>query len=148
MKVQVRKINEKDQEQIIIECVEVTKEVEEIKSFALSKGTTLTGILEERIFTFPLSAVYYFEAVDERIFAYTKNHSYEMKMRLYQVEDLYKEHHFIRCGKSFVINLLKLQSISPALNGRFTAHMKNGEKIMVSRQYVQSLKKAVLGGAF
>lgn len=146
MKVQVRKISEKDQEQIIIECVDLTREVEEIRSFALSKGTTLTGLLEERLHTFPLSAVFYFEAVDERVFAYTKSHSYEMKVRLYQVEDLYKEHHFIRCGKSFVINLLKLQSISPALNGRFTAHMKNGEKIMVSRQYVPALKNAVLGG--
>ena len=36
MKVQVRKINEKDQEQLIIECVEVTKEVEEILEKSLS----------------------------------------------------------------------------------------------------------------
>lgn len=147
MKVQVRKIEEKEQEQIIIECVDLTREVEEIRAFALSKGTTLTGLLEERVHLFPLSAVYYFEAVDERVFAYTKTHAYEMKVRLYQLEELYQNQHFIRCGKSFVINLLKLGSISPALNGRFTAHMKNGEKIMVSRQYVPALKKAVLGGA-
>jgi DNA-binding LytR/AlgR family response regulator len=41
---------------------------------------------------------------------------------------------------------MKLESISPALNGRFTAHMKNGEEIIISRQYVPEIKCAVLGG--
>ena len=41
---------------------------------------------------------------------------------------------------------MKLESISPALNGRFTAHMKNGEKIIISRQYVPEIKRTVLGG--
>lgn len=58
----------------------------------------------------------------------------------------YADKHFIRCSKSFVINLIKLESISPALNGRFTAHMKNGEKIIISRQYVPDIKRAVMGG--
>ena len=30
---------------------------------------------------------------------------------------------------------MQLDSISPALNGRFYAHMKNGEKLVISRQY-------------
>jgi len=41
---------------------------------------------------------------------------------------------------------MKLESISPALNGRFTAHMKNNETIIISRQYVPDMKRAVLGG--
>ncbi|MCI7234323.1 MAG: LytTR family transcriptional regulator DNA-binding domain-containing protein [Oscillospiraceae bacterium] len=39
---------------------------------------------------------------------------------------------------------MKIESVSPALNGRFTAHMKNGERVIISRQYVPALKKAVL----
>jgi DNA-binding LytR/AlgR family response regulator len=32
------------------------------------------------------------------------------------------------------------------MNGRFAAHMKNGETVIISRQYVPDLKRAVMGG--
>lgn len=146
MKVHIRQINDKADECLIIECVEVTPDIESIRSYALTKGTSLTGSADNRIYQFNLSDVYYFEAVDERVFAYTKSNSYELKIRLYELENAYADKHFIRCSKSFVINLMKLESISPALNGRFMAHMKNSEKIIISRQYVPDMKRAVLGG--
>lgn len=146
MKVNIKQINDKADECIIIECVEITPDIESIRSYALTKGTTLTGSVDERIYQFNLSDVLYFEAVDERVFAYTKNRSYELKIRLYELESAYADKHFIRCSKSFIINLMKLDSISPALNGRFRAHMKNGEIIIISRQYVPEIKQAVLGG--
>ena len=123
-----------------------TPDIESIRSYALTKGTTLTGSIDERIYQFNLSDIFYFEAVDERVFAYTKSKAYELKIRLYELENAYSDKHFIRCSKSFIINLMKLESISPALNGRFTAHMKNGENIIISRQYVPEIKRAVLGG--
>ncbi|NLO16022.1 MAG: LytTR family transcriptional regulator [Clostridiales bacterium] len=146
MKVRIKQISSKANECLIIECVEVTPDIESIRSYALTRGMTLTGSLDERIYQFNLSNVFYFEAVDERVFAYTKVRSFELKIRLYELENAYADKHFIRCSKSFIINLMKLESISPALNGRFTAHMKNGEKIIISRQYVPEVKRAVLGG--
>ena len=146
MKVRIKQISSKANECLIIECVEVTPDIESIRSYALTRGMTLTGSLDERIYQFNLSNVFYFEAVDERVFAYTKARSFELKIRLYELENAYADKHFIRCSKSFIINLMKLESISPALNGRLTAHMKNGEKIIISRQYVPEVKRAVLGG--
>ena len=146
MRVTVRQIPNRADEQVVIECAEITKVVEDIRAYALSKGTTLTGVHADRICQLELENVYYFEAVDERVFAYTAEMVYEMKMRLYELENAYSDRYFARCSKSFIINLLKLESISPALNGRFTAHMKNGEKITISRQYVPALKRAVVVG--
>ena len=34
---------------------------------------------------------------------------------------------------------MKLQSISPALAGRYTAHMKNGEELIISRKYAPAV---------
>lgn len=132
MNVQVKQIDEKDKECVIIECVEVTKEVDSIRAFAMTTGANLTGHVDNHIVQFKLSDVYYFEALDEKVFAYTEDDSYELKMRLYELENAYEDNHFIRCSKSFIINLMLLDSISPALNGRFTAHMRNNEKIMMS----------------
>jgi DNA-binding LytR/AlgR family response regulator len=147
MKVTVKPIKNKESEQVVIECVEITREVREIEAFVSSRGDILSGYEGERLYTFPLSGVFYFEAVDERCFAYTKERVYELKIRLYVLEEAYREKFFARGSKSVLINLLKLDSISPALNGRFTALMKNGEKLIISRQYAAAFKKAILEGA-
>lgn len=147
MRVRIRKIADKQNEQVIIECVEETSEIREIEAYIRSKGTEISGIgTEHSMKQFHLTDVYYFEALDEKVFAYTLEDVYEIKMRLYEVEETYAKHHFVRCSKSVVMNLMQLDSISPALNGRFFARMKNGEKLMISRQYAQKIKQIVMGG--
>lgn len=146
MKTIIRKVQQKEEEQVVIACVEITPEIKDIYSYAMTKGTELSGVAQGAISRFRLEDVCYFEALDEKVFAYTSNQVYELKLRLYEVEEAYQKYHFIRCSKSMVLNLMKLSGISPALNGRFLAHMQNGEKIMISRQYVPALKKAVMNG--
>ena len=41
---------------------------------------------------------------------------------------------------------MKVRSIKPALNGRFTAILQSDEEIIISRKYVPELKKALKGG--
>ena len=66
---------------------------------------------------------------------------YEIKNKLYELDELYHKRQFFRCSKSVLINLLKVESVKPALNGRFTAKLSNGEQIIISRQYVAELKR-------
>ena len=147
MQVSIRRIPDKEKEQVIIECVDVTPEVRDIYSYVQNKGTEICGIIDgEYQKKFRLQEVYYFEALDEKVFGYTKDSVFELKMRLYEVEKEYESRHFVRCSKSVVLNLMLLDGISPALNGRFFAHMKNGEKLMISRQYASHVRKVVMGG--
>lgn len=146
MKVRIQTIEDENAEQVIIECVRQTADIIDIKNYIAAKGATLSGTLNERLYQLRLKDVFYFEAVGEKVFAYTEKDVYELKSRLYELEASYKDKHFIRCSKSVVLNLMKIQSLSPALSGRFTAHMKNNENIIISRQYVSQLKAAVLGG--
>lgn len=147
MRVTIKKIAEKEKEQVVIECVEVTQEINEIEAYVESKGTTLSGTMDgQRMKQFALKEVFYFEAIDEKVFAYTAEAVYELRLRLYEVEQAYEKYHFVRCSKSVVLNLMLLDGISPALNGRFFAHMKNGEKLMISRQYASQVKQIVMGG--
>lgn len=146
MRTQLRKIKDKNSEQVIIECVEITPEIKEIYAYATSKGRELTGSCGEYTKKFRLEDVFYFEAVEKKTFAYTKDDVFEVRMKLYEIVEAFEGQHFIRCSKSIVVNLMKLEKISPILNGKFLAHMKNGEQVIVSRQYVPELKAAVMGG--
>lgn len=144
MNVIIKSVDAGEKEQVIIECCEVTEEVERIRLFAEGSGQTLSGSIDGRLYSVNIADIYYFEAADERIFAYCENKVYEVRGRLYEIERRLSESSFLRCSKSTVINLMKIESVSPALNGRFTAYMKNGERVIISRQYVPALKKAVL----
>lgn len=46
----------------------------------------------------------------------------------------------------YYVEAVEIQSIKPALNGRFCAILQSGEEIMISRKYVPELKKALKGG--
>lgn len=146
MKVIIKKVQSQELEQVIIECAEMTKEITDIYSYALSKGEELSGMIDGHMQKVRLEDICYFEALDEKLFAYTHTQVFEIKLRLYEAEHTYAPYHFIRCSKSVVINLMQLKSISPALNSRFLAHLKNGEKIIISRQYIGPIKKIVFGG--
>lgn len=145
MRVRIRQIDDKLAEQVIIECVEMSPKIESIQSYVTSLGTTLSGIYENRLYGFSLLDVHYFEAVEERVFAYTSTKIYELKTRLYELEHAYMSKGFVRCSKSLLVNLMFIDSLSPALNGRFIAHMHSKEKLIISRQYVPELKRVLLG---
>jgi len=145
MKVSIRNIDAISEERVVIECVSVTPEIEEIRAFAQAKGQGLSGIAEDgQMERIPLDSVYYFEAVDEKCFACTENKVYEIRRRLYEIEKAYEDYYFVRCSKSVVLNLMNLGSVSPALAGRYTAHMRNGEKLIISRKYAPGLIARVM----
>ena len=40
-----------------------------------------------------------------------------------------------------IVNLGKIRSVAPSVNGKLDAKLTNGETVVISRQYVQALKK-------
>ena len=82
-----------------------------------------------------------FEAIDNKVFAYGRKNVYEVKEKLYQLEELLGSVPFMRASKSMIINLDKIRYLSPAFGGRFEALLENQEKVIISRQYVPVLKE-------
>lgn len=145
LKVVVQEIGREQEEQAIILCYEVNEDVNSIVSFIKAAGGTLAGYVDEKACQIPLQDVFFVEAVDNRVFAYTVDKVYELKCKLYEFVASYEHRRFFRCSKSFVINLMKIDNVRPILNGRYLATLFNGEEIMISRQYVPELKKRLLG---
>lgn len=146
MELKLFKVAKEQAEQIEIRCHEITEEVREIVAFVKTRQGQLTGVQEGKQYEVPVSDILYIEAVDNKVFLYTKKQVYETKQKLYELEDLLREKYFLRVSKSLLLNLMKVQSIKPALNGRFMAVLQSGEEIIISRKYVPELKKALKGG--
>lgn len=145
MEININRIGNDEKERLELYCRSMSSEVLEIVSFVKSRQGQLTGFTEGRQYEIPVSDVFYIEGVDNRVFIYCEEQVYETHYRLYELEEELKEKHFFRASKSVLLNLMKVDSIKPALNSRFTAVLLNGEQIIISRKYVPELKKALKG---
>lgn len=146
MDIKVLKIAKSQPEQVEIRCHEVTEQVQEIVTFVKSRQGNLTGTIGEKQYEIPISDIHYIESVDNKTFLYGSQKVYETRQKLYEMEEILREKYFLRVSKSLLLNLMKVQWIKPALNGRFTAVLQNGEELLISRKYVPELKKALKGG--
>lgn len=142
----ITKLDDDKPEMVEIHCHTISDEVREIVAFVKSRQGKLTGIIEGRQYEVAVMDIDYVESVDNKTFFYTKSAVYETKQKLYELEDLLREKYFLRVSKSLLLNLMKVCSIQPAFNGRFTAVLQTGEEVMISRKYVPELKKALKGG--
>lgn len=146
MDITILRITKNQPEQLEIRCHEVTDQIREIVTFVKSRQGQLTGIIADKQYEIPVVDIHYIESVDNKVFLYSSKQVYETKQKLYELEEILKEKYFIRVAKSLLLNLMKVRSIKPILNGRFVAILQNGEEIIISRKYVPDLKKALKGG--
>lgn len=130
-----------DEDVVIVRCASPDQRlISMLLSFQAAK-TDLTGYLDDKIVRLNYQDIFYFEANENRVFAYCDSEVYEVRYRLYELENLFTALDFVRCSKSLIVNMEKIESLSPLFSGKLEAHLKNGEKIVISRQYVHTLKE-------
>ena len=110
-----------------------------------SRQGAVEGIKNDRQFRLPVVDIFYIESVDDRTFIYLEQDCYESRKKLYEFEEILTSRRFARISKSVIINLMKIVSISPALNGRFLCKLTNGEEVIISRKYVPEIKEKLKG---
>lgn len=141
MKVSIEEIDKELTEEIIIKCHEVDENILRLIKILKDEKDILIGYDNENIHRIKISDIYYFEAVDNKVFIYCKKRVFESKQKLYELEDICSGKKFFRASKSVIINLMKLSSVKPSFSGRFEARLDNNESVAVSRHYVPVLKK-------
>ena len=145
MELQIRQIGAGEREMVLICCRAVTEEVREIAAFVRSRQGSLSGTRDAKQYEIPVSELFYIESVDGKTFLYTREQVYETPYRIYELEELLRPKHFLRVSKAMLLNLMKIRSIQPALNGRLSAVLQSGEEVIISRSYVKGLKAALRG---
>jgi len=126
--------------EITIKAKVLDEELSEIIACLSLIGNTVAGTRDGVVSFIPLREIFYFESVDNKTFFYTKDEVYETKAKLYKLSEKLSDTSFVRISKSTIANLKKLKSIKRAKGSRLEAELVNGEKLLVSRQYVNDIK--------
>ena len=141
MKITILEKQAGEEDEIIVKCDYLDESLTKlINQFKSGKGKMNFYKDAKIVFVDPRD-VLYFESVDDNVFAYTKDEVYETKSRLYQLENELPSDTFFRASKAVIVNVDKIDSLLPVFGGRFEAVLHNGYKVVISRNYLSTLKE-------
>lgn len=130
-----------EEDEIIIKCDNPDQSVFGMLNKIKNQNTKMAFYKDSQICLVEQKDIFYFESVDDVVFAYTADEVFETKSKLYQLEFELPRDTFFRANKAVIVNVDKIKNLSPAFSGRFEAKLKNGYKVIISRNYVPVLKE-------
>ncbi|MGG2066816.1 LytTR family DNA-binding domain-containing protein [Bacillus sp. S14(2024)] len=89
----------------------------------------------------PFSEVIYLEAKDKKTYVNAEELSGTHKYSLQEFEYLLPRDAFIRCHRSFIVNVNHIKAIYPDTHSTFLLSMDNGERVPVSQSYASYFRK-------
>jgi DNA-binding LytR/AlgR family response regulator len=109
---------------------------------ALTDGKSVVTIkTQDGWIPIPFSRVIYLESKDKKTLVYTVDSSGTHKNSLQEFEYMLPKDYFIRCHRSFIVNINQIKEIYPDTHSTFVLLMKNGDRVTVSQTYSSYFRK-------
>jgi len=141
MKIEID-IDEKYNDLLVqIKAPALTADIEKMISIMRMIDMQLAVKKNDEIILLETNQILYFETVERNTFVYTKEDTYEVDLKLYEVEQQLIEQGFIRISKTYILNLKKIQSLKADINRKIKVTLINGEQLIVSRNYADELRR-------
>ncbi|KKY01490.1 MULTISPECIES: LytTR family DNA-binding domain-containing protein [Paraclostridium] len=131
------------EDQVVIYCREENQEIRKIKGFIKNINTKLCTSLDFKKVMITPDEIYYIESVDKKTFVYIKDKVLECSLKLYEIEDRFKEFSFFRANKSTIVNVMYIKDINILLNRNLLVTLESKEKITISRRNVKDFRKLI-----
>lgn len=135
-------IDKQKEEEIKIICHYKRDWFDKIEQLANGNEISLsiTGYENNDIILIPMEDVICFFSQGNKVYAMVSHHSYLIKKRLYQIEEMITED-FIRINQSCIANIKQIKKFSASFNGFLEVIFKNDYKDYVSRRELKNVKE-------
>ena len=142
MKVRIELDPQMDEPEMIIRAPRLTEDVARLQQLILEqKMTPLTFYKDRSEYFVDVSKILFFETDGEKIYAHTREEAYEVRQKLYELEEILPVA-FCRVSKSTIVNTKQIYSIEKSFSGTSTVNFYQTHKqVHVSRHYYQLLKE-------
>ena len=138
-------VDEKYEElSVLIKSGKLDDEVLEImKKLKEKKIENFLGNKNERIYILKPSDIICFYSESQKIMADTEEGSFEIKLKLYEIEELLIKLPFVRTSKFAIVNIEKINNIELSFGGNLIINLVNGRKETISRRYMKKVKEFI-----
>ncbi len=144
MKVKIIETKNLEEDVVTIECAKINDSILEIAKYIENYDLSIVGKLSGSKYIIALNDIFYFEAVDNHVFAYTSDAVYEVNYKIQDINDKFKHTSFIQISRTVVLNIDKIEKVSTLVNGRILAFLINKEKQIITRAYAADFKTKLL----
>lgn len=142
MKITLKENKIKNDIEVIIEYPEMSETVNRIEHAIKSVDNPVRCLDDDgNICCVRVSDIFYIESVEKRIFIYTKDKVYRAELQLYQYAEKLYSFGFEQISKTCILNINMLASVKPIFNSKMEALLENGEKVIISRNYISAIKR-------
>lgn len=116
-------------------------EVQDImKKLSDEKPKDMIAYKGKTMFPLEFENIYRIYSNNNKILALTKNEEFNLKHRLYELENLLCEKTFVRISNSEFVNINKVEKFDLSLAGTIKICFINGDTTFVSRRYIAKVK--------
>ena len=99
---------------------------------------------EESQYIVDTDEIVYVEVTDNKVYAYTKQDTYEAKQKLYELKELLSSKSFAQINKSVIVNINCVKSIQAEFSGNYRLKLKcRKESLTISRKYFKEFKDCI-----
>ena len=133
-------IKEDEEEKVLIYAHDRTRLVEDIEALVLSSEIDITGTYDSEIIKIDINDVVCFISENNKVFALIGDKKYQIKYRLYQIEEL-NLNLFIKINQSCLANKTKIKKFETTIGGALKVVFKNGYIDYIARRELKNVKK-------
>lgn len=136
---------ELEETEVIIRGDVTSNEVVSILQFLRKQNTgKLILYRDEEQYIVDPDEIIYMEARDNRVYAYTRQETYETKLKLYELKELLAAYPFAQINKSVIVNINGVKSIQAEFSGNYRIKLKSRkESLTISRKYFKEFKDRI-----
>lgn len=117
---------ELEETEVIIRGDVTSNEVVSILQFLRKQNTgKLILYRDEEQYIVDPDEIIYMEARDNRVYAYTRQETYETKLKLYELKELLAAYPFAQINKSVIVNINGVKSIQAEFSGNYRIKLKS-----------------------
>ncbi|MCG3419235.1 LytTR family DNA-binding domain-containing protein [Oceanobacillus jordanicus] len=132
---------------VTIQAKEWSEELEEIAAVIKKrKQRRLFGMDEEQTVLLNPPDIDYIYAQKRKVFAVIKDRELEIRMKLYEIEEILIPYQFMRFSKSVIGNLGRIERFELSFNGNLCVYFQSGSKEYITRKYVKPIKDQLMKG--
>lgn len=133
-----------EEPKLILETPALTPEQQAMLEAAAHHGRApLMGYQGDHVTKLPPEEIFRLYTSGSRVLAETDRGTYQVRLRIYELEQALAGQDFIRISQGEIINLSRTDQFDLSRSGTICVRLKNGQSAYVARRYVKKLKQAL-----
>jgi len=128
---------------VLITAPELNEQVQSILnnlSTVCENRNKIVAKKNNELFLLKTNDILYFYSDEKYIYAKTRDESYRVKQKMYELEEILPNNKYVRISSAYIINIDKTISFDIGQIGSLYAKMEDGKKLEVSKRRIKEVK--------